>query len=65
MITVDVVDPGLGPEGWKFNDKVPGATNDRVNNFNFISEVYKQSDPNYEGRYTVPVLYDKQVRNNL
>jgi glutathionyl-hydroquinone reductase len=64
VITVDVVDHFLGTDGWRFNDQVPGATQDRVNNFHFLSELYKQSEPQYDGRFTVPVLYDKQVRNN-
>jgi putative glutathione S-transferase len=60
VITVDVVDHFLGTDGWRFNDQVPGATQDRVNNFHFLSELYKQSEPQYDGRFTVPVLYDKQ-----
>lgn len=27
-----------------------------------LSEVYFRSDPTYGGRYSVPVLFDKQVR---
>jgi len=60
VITFDVVDHFLGEGGWRFNEEVAGATKDRVNNFSFLSEVYKQSDPQYDGRITVPVLYDKK-----
>ena len=37
----------------------PGATPDTVNNFGYLSEVYALSDPEYDGRWTVPVLFDK------
>lgn len=30
--------------------------------FTHISQVYFESDPNYEGRFTVPVLYDKKEK---
>lgn len=30
--------------------------------FTHIRQVYFESDPNYEGRFTVPVLYDKKQK---
>ena len=27
-----------------------------------LSEIYFRSDPTYAGKYSVPVLFDKQVR---
>jgi putative glutathione S-transferase len=30
-----------------------------VNNFSYLSEVYALSEPEYDGRWTVPVLFDK------
>jgi glutathionyl-hydroquinone reductase len=33
-----------------------------VNGFRFLSEAYLATDPSYEGRFTVPVLWDKQKR---
>ncbi|RDD43627.1 Glutathionyl-hydroquinone reductase YqjG [Trichoplax sp. H2] len=62
VITVDVVDWHLAEGGWKFNPDRPGCTTDRVNNFEYLSQVYHLSDPDYNGRVTVPVLFDK-VKN--
>jgi putative glutathione S-transferase len=33
-----------------------------VNGFRFLSEAYDASSPGYRGRYTVPVLWDKQAK---
>lgn len=62
MITVDVVHPDMGTEGWEFRNDFPGATGDRVNGLKRLYEVYLQAEPAYSGRVTVPVLWDKQRR---
>ncbi|CAB4009799.1 Glutathionyl-hydroquinone reductase [Paramuricea clavata] len=59
VVSLNVVDWILGKEGWKFDPEKPGATPDTVNNFGHLSEVYALSDPEYDGRWTVPVLFDK------
>ncbi|XP_011407287.2 PREDICTED: glutathione S-transferase omega-like 2 [Amphimedon queenslandica] len=59
VITFNVVDYHMGPNGWRFNPEVEGATPDTVNSFSMIREVYFKVDPDYTGRFTVPVLYDK------
>ena len=59
VITVDIVDWLLEKEGWKFTDQKPMTTLDTVNNCTFLSQIYAISDPNYKGRWTVPVLFDK------
>ena len=56
--------------GWRFpksNDEYPGATVDRLFHSRFLHEVYFKSLPDYEGKYSVPVLWDKktnQIVNN-
>ncbi|HYP17446.1 MAG TPA: glutathione S-transferase family protein [Opitutus sp.] len=60
-IGVTVVDPVRDERGWAFRDG-PGFSKDPVNGFNYLSEAYLASMPRYEGRYTVPVLWDKQTR---
>ncbi len=60
VITLDVVDWYLGKEGWAFNADVEHSTPDTVNGFKYMKEVYFQVDPDYNGRITVPVLYDKK-----
>ncbi|WP_336486435.1 glutathione S-transferase family protein [Methylobacterium nigriterrae] len=58
-ISVSVVDPHMGREGWVFGD-TPGATPDTVNGAARLYEVYLRADPGYTGRVTVPVLWDRQ-----
>jgi glutathionyl-hydroquinone reductase len=60
-IGVTVVDPVRDERGWAFRDGL-GHTRDLINNFNFLSEAYVQTKPDFEGRWTVPVLWDKQTR---
>ena len=62
IITVDVVDFFMGEKGWRFNPAVEGATADTVYGSTFIREVYFKVCPDYTGRFTVPVLFDKQKR---
>jgi putative glutathione S-transferase len=59
VISVSIVDPILGEQGWKFSD-APGAIPDSVNHAQYLQEIYLKADPKYTGRVTVPVLWDKQ-----
>ncbi|KAJ1930260.1 S-glutathionyl-(chloro)hydroquinone reductase [Tieghemiomyces parasiticus] len=63
LISLSVVHYHMGPEGWKFatEEECPGAIPDTVNHAKFIREVYFKANPNYEGRFTVPVLWDKKL----
>ena len=63
LITVDVVDHFLGEKGWRFNATEDGCTPDTVNGFSFLREVYFMVEPEYSGRFTVPVLFDKKKRS--
>lgn len=56
-----VVDPVRDERGWAFRDG-PGHSTDPVNGFQFLSEAYRATDTSYDGRVTVPVLWDKQRR---
>ncbi|MGH8678467.1 MAG: glutathione S-transferase family protein [Burkholderiales bacterium] len=56
VISVDVVAPVVLDQGWAF-----GAGGDSVNGFAYLREAYLAADPNYSGRVTVPVLWDKQT----
>ncbi len=62
MIGVDVVHPHMGQEGWTFADDYPGATGDSVNGRTRLHEIYTLAKPDYSGRVTVPVLWDKERR---
>jgi putative glutathione S-transferase len=59
-IDVSVVDHFMGAEGWRFDPAVPGATADELFGFSYLREVYTRADPQYTGRVTVPVLWDRQ-----
>ncbi len=68
-IGMTVVDPIRDEEGWAFRDpsgKIqPGApfeSTDPVNGFQFLSEAYKVTDPHFDQRVTVPVLWDKETK---
>jgi len=60
VIGMTVVDPIRDERGWAFRDG-PGQSSDPINGFKFLSEAYYATDPQYEGRVTVPVLWDKQT----
>ena len=66
-IGMTVVDPIRDEEGWAFRDPEipPGAlfeSTDPINGFQFLSEAYKATNPDYNERVTVPVLWDKQTK---
>jgi glutathionyl-hydroquinone reductase len=60
-IGVTVVDPVRDDRGWAFRDG-PGHSHDPINGFEFLSEAYVATSPNFRGRWTVPVLWDKHTR---
>jgi glutathionyl-hydroquinone reductase len=59
VISLSIVDPVISDFGWKFSDKL-GCIADTVNDADYLWQIYVKSDPNYTGRVTVPVLWDKQ-----
>ncbi|XP_035714771.1 glutathione S-transferase omega-like 2 [Folsomia candida] len=66
VVGLSIVHYLMSDDGWEFSD-APGCIPDTVNNFKFIRELYHQSDPNYSGPFSVPVLYDtktKKIVNN-
>lgn len=60
-ITVDVVHPDMGEQGWVFDPSLSGATADTVGGHERLHEVYTAAEPTYSGRVTVPVLWDKEM----
>jgi putative glutathione S-transferase len=66
IISVSVVDPLMGSEGWVFSS-APGCTPDPLNGFTHAHQLYTATDPAYTGRVTVPILWDiesAQIVNN-
>jgi putative glutathione S-transferase len=60
-VGVTVVDPIRDERGWAFRDG-PGYSKDPVNGFAFLSQAYAMTDPAFDGRVTVPALWDKETR---
>jgi putative glutathione S-transferase len=54
-IGMTIVDPIRDERGWRFT-----AQPDPVNGWAFLSEAYTATDPGYDSRVTVPVLWDKE-----
>jgi putative glutathione S-transferase len=61
VVDLTVADPFRDEDGWAFRDG-DGFSSDSANGFKFLSEAYAMSQPGYRGRFTVPVLWDKQTK---
>ena len=59
MIDVSVVNWFMGSQGWTF-EPADGVIPDPVHNARYMHELYTHVKPDYTGRVTVPVLFDKQ-----
>lgn len=68
-----VVDPFRDEKGWAFRDPErsrPGSlgnldefeSTDPINGFRYLSEAYRATDPRFDERVTVPVLWDKDSK---
>jgi len=60
LISVSVVDYVMLEEGWTFYG-TSGSSGDDLFGNKRLYEVYTKADPNYSGRVTVPVLWDKKL----
>jgi putative glutathione S-transferase len=68
-IGITIVDPIRDEKGWAFRDPsekmalgAPFESTDPINGFHFLSEAYVATDPNFDERVTVPVLWDKETK---
>ena len=68
-IGMTVVDPIRDEKGWAFrspSEKWPPnesfESTDLVNRFRYLGEAYKATDPKFDARVTVPVLWDKETK---
>jgi len=59
-ISVDVVDPFRGEDGWQFTPEKDGCTVDSLYGSDYLRELYVRADPEATGRVTVPVLWDRE-----
>jgi glutathionyl-hydroquinone reductase len=58
VVSLSATHPVMGEEGWAFSDAF-GAIPDFVNGASYLHEIYTEAEPNYTGRVTTPVLWDK------
>lgn len=53
----------MGEKGWRFakpEENIPHAGPDPLYNSEFLRDLYFRAEPNYDGRFTVPTLWDKK-----
>jgi len=60
IIQLVVCDFELTKEGWLFTRRNGSDPKDPLYGFTKMKELYKKADPEYEGKSTVPVLWDKE-----
>lgn len=59
MISVSIVNSYMGDDGWTFQSG-PDVIEDSVNHVEFLHQLYTLAQPDYTGRVTVPLLWDKE-----
>jgi len=60
IIQLILCDFALTRDGWLFTGKHGSAPNDPLYGFTSLSQLYRKADPEYEGRFLVPALWDKK-----
>ncbi len=62
-ISISVVHPEMLSNGWEFRTDFPGSTGDILTRKKFLWEIYTAANPNFTGRVSTPVLWDKKTKN--
>ena len=60
LISMSVVHPFMGDKGWTFAEGA-GVISDPINHADYLYEIYTAANPDYMGRVTVPILWDKKT----
>lgn len=60
IIPISVVHPFMGEHGWTFEEG-EGVIADPLIHADYAYELYIKAKPNYTGRVTVPILWDKKT----
>jgi putative glutathione S-transferase len=59
-ISISIVDPVVVDQGWAFGTGA-GCVPDTVNGSHHLHQVYSKAKPDYTGRVSVPVLWDRKT----
>jgi len=62
VVSVSVVKAEMLENGWEFDVDTSGTYADPLYQFNYAYQLYLKSNPEYQGRVTVPILWDKQTQ---
>ncbi|WP_019028671.1 glutathione S-transferase family protein [Colwellia piezophila] len=60
VISVSVVKAEMMENGWEFSEG--GEHGDSLYELDYAYQLYLKADPSYEGRVTVPILWDKKTK---
>jgi putative glutathione S-transferase len=58
-LSISYADPYRDERGWHFSG---GRFTDELNGFTYLEAAYRATDPDYDGRVSVPVLWDKDAK---
>ena len=61
VVSVSIVHWHMGAQGWGFTD-APGVIADPIYGAQYLHEIYNYADPEFSGRVTVPVLWDRHTQ---
>jgi putative glutathione S-transferase len=61
-ISVSIVSPDMLESGWEFDPSTDSEFHDHLYQSNFAYELYTRALPDYTGRVTVPILWDKKTQ---
>jgi glutathionyl-hydroquinone reductase len=56
-----LLNPSMGENGWFFDGAHNTAEKEPLYGFTQLRQLYHKADPDYQGRFTVPVLWDKET----
>jgi putative glutathione S-transferase len=60
VIGLSLTDPISGEHGWRFPDRQGGQ--DLLTGARYLSELYMVTDPAYQGKFTLPLIWDTQTQ---
>ncbi|KAF1356370.1 glutathione transferase [Delphinella strobiligena] len=65
IVQLVLMDYQMFPDGWGFTDRYGTAEKDPLYGFTKIRQFYLKADPSDTGRFTVPMLWDRQQETSV